>query len=62
MIFIHIERKLKIICRGCGKPFEGDGEKFCNNVCRDSHIEKLEKVVKEATTKDPNHTKKLSES
>ena len=51
---------MKTVCRGCGETFEGDGEKFCNNICRDSHIEKLEDIVKEAVKNDPNHTQKLS--
>lgn len=51
---------MKIVCHGCGKSFEGKGEKFCNNVCRDSHIEKLEKLMREATKNDPSHTRKLS--
>lgn len=55
-----IESKMEIVCRGCGKPFDGKGEKFCNNVCRDSHIDKLEKIVIEATKNDSSHTKKLS--
>lgn len=52
---------MKIVCKGCGKSFEGKGEMFCNNVCRDSHIEKLEKMVEYATKNDPSHTKELSE-
>jgi len=51
---------MKIVCLGCGNSFEGNGEKFCNDVCRDSHIEKLEKLMKDAAKNDPSHTKKLS--
>ena len=51
---------MEIVCLGCGKSFEGKGEKFCNNVCRDSHIEKLEKLMNDATKNDPSHTEKLS--
>ncbi|GBH33759.1 hypothetical protein NZNM25_05500 [Nitrosopumilus zosterae] len=45
---------------GCGKSFEGKGEKFCDNVCRDSHIAKLEERMREAVKNDPSHTKELS--
>ncbi len=51
---------MKIVCRGCGKSFNGNGEKFCNNICRDSHIEKLEEIVRKATKDDPSHIRQLS--
>lgn len=49
-----------MVCNGCGKFFEGNGEKFCNNICRNSHIWKLEETVREAVKNDSSHTKKLS--
>lgn len=52
---------MSIVCLHCGKSFEGDNEKFCNNGCRDSHITLIEKRVEEATENDQSHTKKLSE-
>ena len=52
---------MKLICKDCGKHFEGDeGEKFCHNACRDSYIQKIENLVKEAVKNDSNHTQKLS--
>lgn len=51
---------MEIICKGCGNSFEGDGEKFCNNTCRDSHIDKLEKIMKKAVKNDPSHTENFS--
>jgi len=53
---------LKLICKNCGRSFEGKNERFCNNGCRDSYIDSLEKRVSEATKKDTSHTKKLSRS
>ena len=51
---------MKIVCHGCGELLDDNSEKFCNDICRDHHIEKLEKIVKEAVKNDPNHTQKLS--
>ena len=62
IIFNENVEKLETVCKGCGKTFDGKGEHFCNNTCRDSHIESLEKIMKDAVKKDGSHTKKLSES
>jgi hypothetical protein len=51
---------MKIVCKGCGKSFDGKGEHFCDNTCRDSHIEKLEKMMKDAVKNDESHTKRLT--
>ena len=52
--------KMKTQCKGCGTLFDGKGEKFCNNVCRDSYVENLAKRIREAVKNDPNHTQNLS--
>ncbi len=52
---------MKLVCKGCGHSFESNGEKFCNNTCRDSHIDKLEEMVIEAVKNDSSHTKKFSQ-
>jgi len=52
---------MKSVCKGCGNSFESNGEKFCNNACRDSHIDKLEKIVREAVKNDSSHTQKFSQ-
>ncbi len=49
-----------LVCLHCGKPFDGNNEKFCNNDCRDSHIVAIESRVREAVDNDHSHTKKLS--
>ncbi len=52
---------MKSVCKGCGHSFESNGEKFCNNTCRDAHIDKLEEMVIEAVKNDSSHTKKFSQ-
>ena len=52
--------KTALVCLHCGRSFDGNNEKFCNNDCRDSFIVGIERRVREATENDFSHTKKLS--
>lgn len=52
--------KLELICHHCGKKFEGKNEKFCHDSCRDAHIMKLDKKVREAVKNDPSHIREMS--
>lgn len=51
---------MRLVCLHCGKSFDGNNEKFCNNDCRDSHIVAIEKKIREAVNNDYSHMNKLS--
>ncbi|WP_179361852.1 hypothetical protein [Nitrosopumilus oxyclinae] len=52
---------MKMLCKHCGKAFEGNTEKFCSDSCFKSHISDISRRSAEAVEGDPGHTQNLSE-
>ena len=51
---------MNFVCLHCGKAFDGESDKFCSPVCKNSHIADIERRTENAVREDEGHTNRMS--